>query len=88
MKFKVMSNFLLEQIYSDRRGNEQKPPRTKPYRQKTPGQNPRTKTPQIIEREFVQEAFVRVFCTRPTKNGGVRDVWRTFGGSRDVWHSV
>src|SRR6218665_1927177 len=46
------------------------PPRKNPYRQKTPGQNPRTKTLQIIEREFVQEAFVRVFCTRPTKNRG------------------
>jgi len=28
------------------------------------------------------------FCTRPTKNRGVRDVWRTFWGSRDVWQSV
>src|SRR6218665_878631 len=26
--------------------------------------------PRTIEKEFVQRAFVRVFCTRPTKNGG------------------
>jgi len=51
---------------------------------KTPGQKP----PRTIESEFVQGAFVRVFCTRPTKNRGVRDMWRTFGGSRDVWQSV
>jgi len=30
MKFKVMFNFLLQQMYSDRRGNGQKPPWTKP----------------------------------------------------------
>jgi len=36
---------------------------------KTPGQKPA----RTIEREFVQGAFVRVFCTRhrPTKNRGV-----------------
>src|SRR6218665_2369750 len=30
---------------------------------------PRTKTLRTIEREVVQEAFVRNFCTRPTRNG-------------------
>ena len=30
----------------------------------------RTKPPRTIEREFVQVAFVWVFCTRPTKIGG------------------
>ena len=66
--------------YCDRRGNGQKPSRTK-----LPGQKP----PRTIEIEFVQGTFVRDFCSRPTKNrGGVRDVWRTFGGSRDVWQSV
>src|SRR6218665_1839414 len=54
-------------MYSDRRGYGQKPPRTKPSRQKTPGQRPS----RTIEREFVQGAFVRIFCTRPTKNRGV-----------------
>jgi len=67
-------------MYSDRRRNGQKPPRTKPSRQKTLWQNAPEKTPRTIEREFVQGAFVRVFCTRPTKNRGVRDVWRTLGG--------
>ena len=46
-----------------------------------PWQNPWTKIPAwTIETEFVQEDFVRVFCTRPTKRQGVQDVWRTFGG--------
>jgi len=39
-----MSNFLLQQMYSDRRGNGQKPSRTKNSRHKTPWQKPRTKT--------------------------------------------
>jgi len=46
-----------------------------------PGQNPGQKPPRTIEIEFVQGTFVRDFCTRPTKNGGIRDVRRTFGGS-------
>ena len=49
-------------MYFDRRGNGQKPTRTKP-----PGQKP----PRTIEIEFVQGTFVRDFCTRPTKNRGV-----------------
>src|SRR6218665_1520724 len=40
---KVIFNFLLQHMYSDRRGYGQKPPRTKPSRQKTLGQKPRTK---------------------------------------------
>ena len=65
-------------MYSDRRGNGQKQTRTKPSRQKTktPGQKP----PRTNETEFAQGAFVRAFCTRHTKNRGVRDMWRTFGG--------
>jgi len=62
-------------MYSDRRGNRQNHPGQKPLR--------------TIEREFVQGAFVRVFCTRPTKNrGGPRCVTYFQGGSRDVWQSV
>ena len=56
-----------------------KRPLTKP-----PGQ----KLPQTIEREFVQGAFVWVFCTRPTKNRGSEVCNVLFGGSRDVWQSV
>src|SRR6218665_3485155 len=52
-------------MYSDRRGYGQNPPRTKPSRQKAPDNSPREQL-----REFVQGAFVRIFCTRPTKNGG------------------
>src|SRR6218665_3550233 len=54
--------------------SEQKPPTTKPFRQKTPGQNPPDKNPCERLIEFVQGAFVRVLCTRTTKNRGVRDV--------------
>src|SRR6218665_3856695 len=48
-------------MYCDRRGNGQKPLRTKP---------PRQKPLRTIEIEFVQGTFVRDFCTRPTKNRG------------------
>ena len=65
-------------MYCDRR-NGQKPTRIKKLRQKPP---------RTIEIEFVQGTFVQDFCTRPTKIRGVRGVWRTFGGSRDVWQSV
>src|SRR6218665_2860613 len=47
-----------------------------PSRQRTPGQNP----PRTIEREFVQGAFVRGFCTRPTKLGGLEMFDVLFGG--------
>ena len=43
---------------------------TKDLRTKASGQ----KHSRTIEREFVQGAFVQIFCTRPTKIGGVRDV--------------
>src|SRR6218665_2395564 len=58
-------------MYSDRRGTD-KTTRIKPSRQKTPGQikAPGQKPSRTIEREFVQRDFVRIFCTRPTKNGG------------------
>jgi len=46
----------------------------------TPDKTPWTKTPRTIEREFVQGAFVWVFCTRPTKNrGGPRCVTYFWG---------
>jgi len=51
-----------------------------------PGQNLSDKRlpdkfPANNSESFLQGAFVRVFCTKPTKNwGGIRDVWRTFGG--------
>ena len=56
--------------------------------QNLPDKNPLTKAlgqkpPRTIETEFVQGAFVRVFCTRPTKNGGgprcVTYFWRVPG---------
>src|SRR6218665_2243300 len=53
-------------MYSDRRGNGQKPPRTKPSRQKTHDYNPLDKIlkpPLTIAIEFVQGVFVQIFCT-------------------------
>ena len=56
-----------------------------------PGQNLPDKRPpdKPPGQKFVQWAFVRAFCTRPTKNrvGGPRCV-TYFRGSRDVWQSV
>src|SRR6218665_767434 len=80
MKFKVIFNFLL---YADRRGYVQKPSRTKPSRQKPPNKVPGHKPSRTIKREFAQRAFVRIFCTRPNKNGGgprcVTYFWRVPG---------
>src|SRR6218665_1641719 len=54
-------------MHSDRRGTDKKQPgQDLPDKR----QNPRTKPPRTIEREFVQGPFVRVFCTRPNKNRG------------------
>src|SRR6218665_3315246 len=55
---KVIFNFLLQQMYSDRRGYGQKQPRTKPSRQKTPGQKPPDKSP----REQLRENLYGGFC--------------------------
>src|SRR6218665_1872876 len=55
-------------MYCDRRRNRQKPPRTKPSRQKNPTYKlPPDKPPRAMEREFIQGVFVRIFSTRPTK---------------------
>src|SRR6218665_1711498 len=69
-------------MYCDRRGNGQKPTRTKTNPdQNQSGQNPGQKPPRTIEIEFVQGTFVRYFCTRPTKNrGGPRCVTYFRGG--------
>jgi len=65
-------------MYCYRRGNGQKPTLTKP----------RTKTSSNNWDRICTGDFCPRFFTRPTKSGGVRDVWRTFWGSRDVWQSV
>ena len=73
-------------MYSDRRGNGQKPPRIKPSRQKTPWQTPQTKSPMNNWERICTGAFVQVFCTRYTKNRGVpRCVTYFRGRARDVW---
>src|SRR6218665_3040276 len=57
-------------MYSDRRGNGQKPLGQNLPDKRPPDRTPGQKPPRTIEREFVQGAFVRDFCTRLTKNGG------------------
>jgi len=47
-----------------------------------------TETPTNNGERICTGGFCPGFCTRPTNNRGVRDVWRTFGGPRDVWQSV
>ena len=86
MKFKVVFNILM--MYSDRRGTDKNHPRRNLPDKRPPDKTPRTKTPANNWERIVQRALVGVFSTRPTKNGGVRDVWRTFGGVRDMWQSV
>ena|SRR6218665_628035 len=55
-------------MYSDRRGNGQKPPRTKPSNQKSLGQNPRTKAPANNSERNCTGGLCPAFCTMPTKN--------------------
>src|SRR6218665_3744941 len=58
-------------MYSDRRGNGQKPPWAKPSRQKTPLQNTPHKNPCEQLRENLYRGLLSGFsCTRPTKNWG------------------
>jgi len=45
-----------------------------------PYKTPRTKTPANNWERICTGGFFPGFCIRPTKNQGVRDVWRTFGG--------
>ena len=76
-------------MYSDRKENGQKPPRTKPSRQTTPWQDPPDKIPrEQLRQNLYNGAFVQVFCTKPSKNRGVRDVWRTFGGGPGMCDEV
>src|SRR6218665_3620444 len=61
--------------------NGQKPPGQNLSDKRHPDKTPGQKLPRTIEREFVQGAFVWVFCTRPTKNrGGQRCVTYFRGG--------
>src|SRR6218665_3739555 len=53
MKFKVMFNFLLQQMYSKRRGNGQNHPRQNP-----PGQNPREQLRENLYRGLLSGFFV------------------------------
>jgi len=90
MKFKVMFNFLLKQMYSDRRGTDKNHPGQNLPDKRPSDKRPGQKPPRTIQTEFVQAAFVRVFCTRPNKNRGWSEMWDVLsgGGSRDVWRSV
>jgi len=64
-------------MYSDRRGDGQKPPRTKPSRQKIPGQNPPDKNPRELRQSLCKDICVyarSLLGPRPTKNWGFQDV--------------
>src|SRR6218665_567093 len=66
MKFKVMFNFLMQQMYSDRTRTDKNHPG-----QNLPGKRPLTKPPgqkPQLKQNFYKGAFVRVFCTRPYRN--------------------
>src|SRR6218665_2400182 len=69
-------------MYSDRRRKGQKPKGQNLPDKRPPDKTSRRKLPRTIEREFVQEAFVRVVCTRHTKirgGGGQRCVTYFWG---------
>jgi len=51
-------------MYSDRMVNGQKPPQTKPSRQKKPGQNPRQYSPRTIDRKFYSGFCPGIFTTK------------------------
>src|SRR6218665_3526074 len=76
MKFKVMFNFLLYQMYSDRRGNGQKPPRTQPSRQNPPDKRPH----EQLRKNLYRRLLARFFYTRPTKNLGGSEMCDVFSG--------
>ena len=76
-------------MYSDRRGYGQKPPRTKPSRQKTPGQKPLDKSPREQLRENLYRGLLSgFFVLGLLKIGGSEMCDVLLGGSRDVWQSV
>jgi len=71
-------------MYYDRREKDKNDPG-----QNLPDKNPGQNFPNKNNLELKQtpcKDICMYACT--TKNRGVRDVWRTLGGSRDVWQSV
>ena len=76
LKLKVMFSFLLQRMYSDRRGTDKNHPE----------QNLPNKTFQTRNLRTNPRAIYMYECN--TKNWGFQDVWRTLGGSRDVWQCV
>ena len=80
MQSEILSDFCCDRCIL-REGERTKSTPDKIFQTKDPVTKlPEQKPPPTIEREFVQLVFVRVFCTRHTKNRGIQDVCRTFGG--------
>jgi len=76
-------------MYSDRRGNGQKPPRTKSSRQTTLWQNSLDKIPREQLREYAYRRLLSGFFVLGLLKMGEGPRCATyFGGSRDVWQSV
>jgi len=67
-------------MYSDRKGNGQKPPRIKPSRQKTPWQKPSDKNPREQLRENLYRGLLSGFLVLGLlKIGGPRCVTYFWG---------
>src|SRR6218665_2545042 len=72
-------------MYSDRTETNKNHPRENLPDKRPPDKTPGQKPPRTIETEFVQGAFVWIFCTRPSKNrGGPRCVTYFRGGGPGV----
>ena len=77
--------FCCKQMYSDRRENGQNPPRTRPSR---PWQNPLDKNPNEQLRENLYRGLLSGFLNYAYWKWGVRDMWRTLGGSPEMCDKV
>ena len=74
-------------MHSDRRVTDKNHTEQNLQDKKTRTKPPQTRPPRTKTNLPVKYIYSPMYaCT--TKNWGVWDVWRTFGGSRDVWKCV
>ena len=67
-------------MYSDRTGTDKNHPRRNLPDKRPPDKTPGQKPPRIIQTEFVQGAFVWVFCTRPSNSRGRSEMCDVLSG--------